>query len=186
MRRFVGLIHGGKSGYGISFPDFPGCISTARSIEAVVEKGAEALRFHIEGLIEDGEAIPPPSSVELLRANPEFAEDFADAVVVLVPMLPPRARAVRLNVSLDEGLVSAIDRAAGKTGLTRSGYLAEAARRMLIDDTFDVRIKRAIDESVRSGGKPLDAIGRIIREDEKKRMRGQHPPDIHHTGKIRR
>ena len=186
MRRYVGLIHGGKSGYGISFPDFPGCISSARFIEAVVEKGAEALRFHVEGMIEDGEVIPPPSSAELLRANSEFAEDFADAVVVLVPMLPPRARAVRLNVSLDEGLVSAIDSAAGKAGLTRSGFLAEAARRMLIDDTFDIRIKQAIDESVRSGGRALDGIRRVIHEDEKKRMRGQHPVDISNIGRVRR
>ena len=186
MRRFVGLIHGGKSGYGISFPDFPGCISSARSIEAVVGKGAEALRFHVEGMIEDGEVVPPPSSVELLRANPEFAEDFTGAVVVLVPMLPPRARAVRLNVSLDEGLLSAIDSAAEKAGVTRSGFLAEAARRMLIDDTFDIRIKQAIDQSVRSGGRALDGISRIIREDEKKRTRSRHPPDIQHMGRVRR
>jgi hypothetical protein len=82
--------------------------------------------------------------------------------------------------------VSAIDSAAGKAGLTRSGFLAEAARRMLIDDTFDVRIERASDESARSGGRALDGISRIIREDEKKRMRGRHPVDIHHLGKIRR
>jgi predicted RNase H-like HicB family nuclease len=140
MRRFVGLVHKGKGGYGISFPDFPGCVSSARSIEAVVEKGAEALRFHVEGMMEDGEIIPAPSSVESLRASPEFADDFVNAVVVLVPMLPPRARAVRLNVSVDEGLVSAIDGAAQKAGLTRSGFLAEAARRMLVDDNFEKRL----------------------------------------------
>jgi predicted RNase H-like HicB family nuclease len=164
MRRFVGLVHKGKSGYGVSFPDFPGCVSAARSIEAVVEKGAEALRFHAEGMIEDGQAIPPPSSVEKLRANPEFAEDFADAVVVLVPMLPPRARAVRLNVSLDEGLVSAIDSAAGKTGLTRSGYLAEAARRMLVDET----------------------VGGVMVEDKKTRTPDKPRPEFDHKGKFRR
>jgi predicted RNase H-like HicB family nuclease len=186
MRRYVGLIHEGKSGYGISFPDFPGCISSARSIEAVVEKGAEALRFHVEGMIEDGEPIPPPSSAETLRANPEFGEDFAESIVVLIPMLPPRAKAIRLNVSLDEELVSAIDRAAGKVGLTRSGFLAEAARRMLIDDTFDLRIKQAIEEAVRSGGRALDGISRIIKEDKKKSARNRWPPDISSIGKTHR
>ena len=93
MSRYIALIHRGKTGsWGISFPDFPGCISAAdrSSARDIVDRGARALRFHVAGLREAGMAIPKPRTVENLRADAEFADDFADAIVALVPLLPQR------------------------------------------------------------------------------------------------
>lgn len=93
MSRYIALIHRGKTGsWGISFPDFPGCISAAdrSSVPDIVDRGAEALRLHVEGLREAGMAVPQPRTIGDLRADPEFADDFADAIVTLVPLLPPR------------------------------------------------------------------------------------------------
>jgi predicted RNase H-like HicB family nuclease len=131
QQHYVALVHGAPGAYGISFPDFPGCISAGASVDAVVRLGIEALHYHMEGMVEDGAAIPAPSSVEDIRVNPEFSEDLRDAVVTLVPVVTPAGKPMRINVSLDEALVAAIDKAAERAGQTRSGFLAEAARRAL-------------------------------------------------------
>ncbi len=127
MTHVIALIHEEAGVFGISFPDFPGCISTADSLDEAVHRGAQALGFHLEGMIEDGEAIPPARSLAVLKADPEFAEEFADAIVAAVPVELP-GKAVRVNITMDEHLLQAVDRAAAATGATRSGYLAEAAR----------------------------------------------------------
>jgi len=132
MHRYVALVHRSKTGtFGISFPDFPGCISAGPSFEAAVDGGADALSFHVEGMISDGEKIPQPRGLERIRTDPEFAEDLEGAVVALVPLLPPRGKPERVNVSLDGNLLAAIDRKAEELGLTRSALLAEGARVML-------------------------------------------------------
>ena len=51
---------GNLSGY---VPDLPGCVATGDTAEEVREVLAEAVRFHIEGLIEDGLPVPLPTSV---------------------------------------------------------------------------------------------------------------------------
>jgi predicted RNase H-like HicB family nuclease len=127
MPHVIALIHEEAGSFGISFPDFPGCISTAGTLDEAVQRGAQALAFHLEGMVEDGEAIPQPRSLAVLRADPGFAEDFADAIVAAVPIELP-GKAVRVNITMDEHLLQAVDRAAAAAGATRSGYLAEAAR----------------------------------------------------------
>jgi predicted RNase H-like HicB family nuclease len=127
MTHVIALIHEEAGSFGISFPDFPGCVSTADTLDEAVQRGAQALAFHIEGMIGDSETIPQPRSLAMLKADPDFAEDFADAVVAAVPIEPP-GKAVRVNITLDEHLLQAVDRAAAAIGATRSGYLAEAAK----------------------------------------------------------
>jgi hypothetical protein len=64
-----------------------------------------------------------------LRADPEVAAALAEgAALAIVPLLLDSGRAVRANLSLDAGLLDAIDEAAKAHGLTRSAFLASAAR----------------------------------------------------------
>jgi len=96
MRRYVATLHRSDSGgWGISFPDVPGCISGADSYEDALDKGAEALSFHVRGMLEDGAPIPEAHDEATLRADPEFFEDFEEAVVALVPLHLPEVPAVR-------------------------------------------------------------------------------------------
>jgi len=142
MQHYVAFVHGKPGTYGISFPDFPGCVSGGASVDAALKSGIDALHFHMEGMVEDGAVIPAPSSVEAVRASLQFAGELEDAVITLVPVVTPAGRPVRLNVSLDKALVTAIDEAAERTGQTRSGFLAEGARRLLTGrwrDTIDKR-----------------------------------------------
>ncbi|MDE0062948.1 MAG: type II toxin-antitoxin system HicB family antitoxin [Gammaproteobacteria bacterium] len=86
--RYVSFIHRDPdSGYGISFPDFPGCVSAGDTVDETVQHGCEALAFHVEGLSADGEPIPAPRSVEAIRADPVLADWQRGADIVLVPLL---------------------------------------------------------------------------------------------------
>jgi len=121
------LIHEEGGAYGISFPDFPGCVSGGRNLDEALARGAETLLFHVAGMVEDGDPLPVLRTLEELRVDPAFVEDSEHAVVAIVPVELP-GRAVRVNVSIDERLLDAIDRAARAAGQSRSAFLADAAR----------------------------------------------------------
>ncbi len=81
MRNYIGLIHkDADSDYGVSFPDFPGLITAGTDLDDARAMAEEALSLHIEGLAEDGEAIPEPSTLEAVVADAENQ----DGVEILV------------------------------------------------------------------------------------------------------
>jgi predicted RNase H-like HicB family nuclease len=87
MAGYIALIHkeGGTS-YGVSFPDVPGCISAGDTLDAALANAAEALAGHFAVMQTDGEAPPPPRSLDAIRADSDFAAELADALVrVVVP-----------------------------------------------------------------------------------------------------
>jgi predicted RNase H-like HicB family nuclease len=125
----VALIDEENDRFGVSFPDFPGCTTTANDLDGAVARAAQVLAFHVEGLAEDG-PLPQPRTLDELRKDKQFRMDSKNAVVALVPYNPP-SRAIRLNITLDEALLGRVDRAAEVAGETRSGYLARAASQRL-------------------------------------------------------
>lgn len=132
--RYVAFVHKDPdSAYGISFPDFPGCISVGDTMDDVIASGTKALSFHVRGMESDGDIIPEPHSLEEVINNAEFAEDLEGASLALVPLVRDLGSTTRINVSLDLGLLKAIDDEARSRGQTRSAFIASAARRELID-----------------------------------------------------
>jgi predicted RNase H-like HicB family nuclease len=125
----VALIDEEDGRFGVAFPDFPGCTTVAHSLDEAVAKAAAVLAFHAEGLAEDG-PLPQPRTLAELRKDRQFRADAKDALVALIPYAPP-SRAARINITLDESLLSRIDTAANALGETRSGFLATAARKRL-------------------------------------------------------
>ena len=67
---YVVIFEKGENSYGASVPDLPGCIAVAETMEEVRELIAEAIEFHIEGLREDGDSVPPPSSSLPVQDDP--------------------------------------------------------------------------------------------------------------------
>ncbi len=65
------------SDFGVEFPDFPGCVSAGKDLEEARTLAEEALRFHVEGMIEDGEALPRPSRFEQIMSDPANRESVA-------------------------------------------------------------------------------------------------------------
>jgi predicted RNase H-like HicB family nuclease len=133
MQRYIALVdqeqRRGRTLWGISFPDFPGCVAVGDSFQGAVDSAAEALRFHVEGMLADGLSISEPRQLEAIAADAKWAEELrAAAVTCLVPLLPPSQTPERVNISIDGGLLREIDSAAEALGSTRSGFLADAAR----------------------------------------------------------
>ncbi len=124
MRQHIALIHkDADSDYGVSFPDFPGCISAGQTLDDARNLAAEALAFHVAGMIEDGEAIPEPSTLESVMAD----QENRDGVAILVP-LETQSKTVRVNISVPSEVLDLIDKHAEANGFTRSGFIVSAAR----------------------------------------------------------
>ncbi len=77
----------GEAGFGVSFPDFPGCVSIGDTVDDAVRHGSEALAFHVEGPLEDGEAIPSPNSIHAIKADLDLTDWRREADLVLIPLL---------------------------------------------------------------------------------------------------
>lgn len=129
MARFVGIVHKDEdSDYGVCFPDFPGCISAGKDMDELQWMAAEALQFHMEGMVEDGDPLPiRPMTLDAAR-NHEFAKD---AVLFIAVEAPLPSKPVRVNVMLDQNLLKRIDRVAKN----RSAFLSQAALRALEERT---------------------------------------------------
>jgi predicted RNase H-like HicB family nuclease len=128
MRHYIALIHKEEgSDYGVSFPDLPGVVTAGSTLDEARAMATEALTFHLEGLAEDGEAVPAPSSLEEIMAHAENR----DGVAVLIPAPGAEVKSVRVNITLPADVLSQIDAHAEREGFTRSGFLAQAAKKAM-------------------------------------------------------
>ena len=83
MRHYIGIVHKDPSSdFGVSFPDFPGCVSAGGTLAEAAALAQEALVSHIELMVSDGEPIPEPMTLEAALSDP----DFSDGVPILVPL----------------------------------------------------------------------------------------------------
>lgn len=118
---YIAYLHKDKnSDYGVSFPDFPGCITAGSTLEEARRMAAEALSLHVAGMRDDGESIPEPSSLDELRNDPAMK----GAVAFLVEAAEPE-KTVRFNVTARESQLLEIDSRARAAKLTRSAYLVQ-------------------------------------------------------------
>jgi len=125
-----------KSAFGVSFPDFPGCITAGRTLDEARKRAPEALKFHIKGMIEDGESVPKPSSVDEIMADSANKR----AVHFLVSVPDPKAK--RINITIPGNVLEEIDAAAHKLGLSRSTFLVKAAQKAMTGKS--PKVKKAV------------------------------------------
>ena len=62
MKKYAIIIEHGQNNLSAYVPDLPGCISTGHTLEEINENISEAIQLHIEGLIEDGDRVPEPTT----------------------------------------------------------------------------------------------------------------------------
>ena len=121
---FIAYLHKDRnSDFGVSFPDFPGCITADKTLDEARRMASEALALHIAGMIEDGDSIKPPSTLDALAKDP----DRKGSVAFLVHVEPPAERTDRVNITARQKQVERIDLLAKRAGLTRSAYIVRAA-----------------------------------------------------------
>jgi len=129
MTYYVGVLDGGGEVWGVRIPDIPGCVGGGRTPEAAIADAAEALRDVLAHKREGGFPAQPPSSLSEVVASREIGEGESE---VMIPLLLDSGRTVRPNISLDAALLEAIDAAAKERGLSRSAFLASAAREKIM------------------------------------------------------
>lgn len=122
---FVGVLDGGGNLWGVRVPDLPGCVGAGSTPEEALADAAKALRDVIAHKRGGGFEAPRARSLDEIVAAGEIEGGEA---AVLIPLLLDAGRTVRANVTFDAGLLEAIDEAAERRGLTRSAFLASAAR----------------------------------------------------------
>jgi predicted RNase H-like HicB family nuclease len=128
IRYYIALIHKDPdSDYGVSFPDLPGVITAGSNLDEARQMAAEAFAFHLEGMAQDGEAAPEPSSLEEVMS---IAEN-RDGVAVLIEAPAAEIKSVRINITIPVDVLDQIDKYAEREGFTRSGFLAQAAKKVM-------------------------------------------------------
>ena len=125
MTYYIGLVHKEKdSAFGVQFPDVPGCFSAADDMDHVVSNATEALSRWAEDA-----ALPAPRSPDEIISDRDIAAELATgAFLISVPLTENDTRVVSANISMERGMLKAIDSAAKRRKLTRSAFLTQAAR----------------------------------------------------------
>lgn len=113
--------------FGAYFPDAPGATAMGATEEDVIRDATEALSEWVSDALSDGLILAEPRTyLQLLKSN-EFGLGKG-GMIARIPVIIETGKVVRANISIDAGLLTAIDEAAGKSGITRSAFLASAAR----------------------------------------------------------
>lgn len=125
MTEFVVILDLGPAGWYVRFPDLPGCVGAGDTPEAAIATAAEALRDVVAHRRAAGVPAPRPST---LKAILESGEVETGETTVLIALSEDGGGTVRTDLTLDAGLLAAIDAEAARSGQTRSAFLASAER----------------------------------------------------------
>ena len=126
MANYIAIIHKNpESDFGVSFPDFPGCVTAGSSIDEAKDMAQDAISLHIKGMLEDGESIPAPSKLEDVMEDPDYSDA---AAIIIVTVSDAKPRSVRVNITVPEDMLRKIDLMAKKKGMSRSAFLVRAAK----------------------------------------------------------
>lgn len=124
--RYIALIDGQSGAYGVVFPDLPGCTAMGASIEEALANAAEALEDWAAEVVD----LPVPSTYETLKTA--HLGDLVDgALLASVALVRNTGRPARVNMSLDGGVLAAIDAEAARRKMTRSGFVEVMAKQVI-------------------------------------------------------
>ena len=129
MKYYIGILDGKPGAFGVRIPDCPGAFGAGETVEDAVANAIAGLAAWAEATLKDRDALPAPRDIAEIIASGDDAPDAgAGEVIVMVPLLLDAGRTVKANVTFDAGLLEAIDSEARRRGITRSAFLASAAR----------------------------------------------------------
>jgi predicted RNase H-like HicB family nuclease len=130
MSRYIAIIEYDETEevFGAFFPDAPGAVAMASSEDEAVALATDALSEWATDMAMGGMTIPEPRSYAQLLRSGEYPQLGKGGIIATIPMVFETGRPARANFSLDAGLLKAIDDEANHLGITRSAFLASAAR----------------------------------------------------------
>src|SRR5688572_9001428 len=104
---YPAIVECAGQGYSVFFPDLPGCTSAGDTVTEAALNAEEALAGHLLVSEEYGDDLGEPSELDRLEVDPDVEE-----VARILVRGERRGKAVRINITLDEGLIAAIDKVA--------------------------------------------------------------------------
>lgn len=115
--------------YGVTVPDLPGCFSAGDTLDEALDSVREAIELQLEGLADEGSEIPAARPLAAHQDNP----DYAAGVWALVDVDTSKfdGRAEKINITIPRRILAKVDNYAKTHGLTRSGFLVQAAERAM-------------------------------------------------------
>ena len=141
IKTYIALFEeNGKGGYGVSFPDVPGCISVGKDYNEAVRMGHEALAFHIEMMKEDGDEIPEPRTLEQIKETWEDWDEWVknyNFIVGTITLFDVPDTSVKMTITMPASLVAKIDAVCRK----RSTFLTSAAAHYLGENKNNIFYK---------------------------------------------
>lgn len=118
---FPALFEQSENGISILFPDLPGCLPCAETMEDAVKNAKEAMTLHLYGMEEDSEEIPEPTQFAKLRTGEN------QTLMLIEAFMPPfRERMHKKFVKKTLSLPSWINAEAEHAGINFSAVLQEA------------------------------------------------------------
>ena len=111
--------------FGVIFPDFLGCVSVGKNLEEAEEMAQEALQFHIDGMLKDGEELPKAKTLDEVKKKYKKVEIFAMISVKI------KTKATRINITIDEKLLRKLDKFLLNRDETRSSFFAKSIENSL-------------------------------------------------------
>jgi predicted RNase H-like HicB family nuclease len=130
MTQYVGILDGSGKAYGVRVPDLPGCYGAGPTPEAAIADAMSAAREWLNHRETKGDSAPIARTMSQILKS-ETIDAHLNEVAVMIPVVLDTGRTVRANLTFDAGLLEAIDAEATRRGLTRSAFLASAARERL-------------------------------------------------------
>lgn len=134
MSYYLALVYAAPDGLDFTCPDLPGfnAHSDSASLDDAAAIARTVLADHLAAMKDAGLPWPEARPLTALFNDPALRDELDEAVTtMMLPALTPAGRTQRVNLSLDENTIDLIDRAAKERGLTRSGFVAEAARSLV-------------------------------------------------------
>jgi predicted RNase H-like HicB family nuclease len=127
VMQYIGILDGAGKTYGVRIPDLAGCYGGGPTPEAAIADATSAARDWLGHRETKGEAAPKARTMTQILKT-ETIDATQNEVAVLISVILDTGRTVRANLTFDAGLLEAIDAEATRRGLTRSAFLASAAR----------------------------------------------------------
>ncbi len=117
-----------EANWSIVFPGLPGVTSVAEKFGDIMRQAKDALACAVQDMEQDGQALPLSVEEDVV---PDYDRTiFHDPLALLVPV-EVSGRSLRVNISIDEGLLARVDDVSRRTGQSRSSLLARGARMLI-------------------------------------------------------
>jgi len=108
--------------FGVVVPDLPGCFSAGDTLDEAIKNAEEAAVAWIDATLDAGQDVPPPSTLEAVRANPDYA-GWAFGVINVDPAALD-STSERVNIILPRRVLMRLDAMAKAHGESRSAFIA--------------------------------------------------------------